>query len=356
MGSKIRLGLIGAGWWATANHLPIFAARDDVELTAVCRLGRPALEAVRDRFGFRFATEDYRELLDQPLDAVVVASPHTLHATHARAALERGLHVMVEKPMAVRSADAWDLVRLARERHCHLLVPYGWNYKSFVEKARDLIAAGAVGDIEYAMCHMASPLRHLLTGSSTEMSSESGAAAGLVFAPETATWADPVVAGGGYGQSQLTHATGLLFFLTALRAARVYAEMTAPGSRVELYDAFSVRYRNGAIGTVSGAATIPEGGGYQVDLRIFGRDGMLLLDVERERLELRRNDGENFSLPVQPGEGAYTCDVPPARFIELILGQSNRNNSSGEVAARSVELLEAGYRSAQSGRVEDVPL
>lgn len=356
MGSKVRLGLIGAGWWATANHLPIFAARDDVELTAVCRLGRDALESVRDRFGFRFATEDYRELLEQPLDAVVVASPHTLHVTHARAALERGLHVMVEKPMAQRADEAWGLVELARARGVQLLVPYGWNYKSFAEKARDLIAAGAVGEIEYAMCHMASPLRHLLTGTSTEMSGESGAAAGSLMAPEAATWADPVIAGGGYGQAQLTHATGLLFFVTPLRAARVYADMTAPGSRVELYDAFSVRYQNGAIGTVSGAGTVPEGSGYQVDLRIFGREGMLLLDVERERLEVRRNDGDNFSLPIAAGDGAYTCDAPPARFVELIRGLSDQNNSSGEVAARSVELLEAGYRSVRSGQAEAVNL
>lgn len=352
--SKVRLGLIGAGWWATANHLPILAARDDVELTAVCRLGREALESVRDRFGFRFATEDYRELLDQPLDAVVVASPHTLHVTHTRAALERGLHVMVEKPMAQSAVEAWELVDLARARGVHLLVPYGWNYKPFVEKARDLIAAGGVGEIEYAMCHMASPLRHLLTGTSTAMSSESGAAANNLMAPEATTWADPVIAGGGYGQAQLTHSTGLLFFVTPLRAERVYADMSAPGSRVELYDAFSVRYRNGAIGTVSGAGTIPEGSGYQVDLRIFGREGMLLLDVERERLELRRNDGDNFSLPISAGEGAYSCDVPPARFIELIRGLSDRNNSPGEVAARSVDLLEAGYRSAVSGKAESV--
>jgi len=78
-----------------------------------------------------------------------------------------------------------------------------------------------------------------------------------LFAPDAATWADPTVAGGGYGHAQLTHATGLLFFLTPLRASRVFAEMTAPGSSVELYDAVSVRYDGGAAGVVSGAGTVP---------------------------------------------------------------------------------------------------
>ena len=350
MSGKVRIGFIGAGWWATSNHMPVLAARDDVELAAVCRLGRAELEKVRDTFGFGFATEDYHALLEQPLDGVVVASPHGLHYTHARAALERGLHVMVEKPMTLRAAEAWDLVKLARIKNRHLLVPYGWNYKPFVEEARRQIAAGAVGEIEYVLCHMASPIRGLLDGTNVrDAVGDDG-----LFAPDAHTWADPAVAGGGYGHSQLTHATGLLFFLTPLRAATVFARMSAPGSAVELYDALAVHFRDGALGTVSGAGTVPTNSGFQVDIRIFGRDGMLLLDVERERLDVRRRDGTNFSLPIPPGEGAYSCEMPPARFVQLIKGESDQNNSPGEVAARSVELLDAAYRSAVSGREETV--
>lgn len=350
MTAKVRLGFIGAGWWATSNHLPIFAARHDVEMTAICRLGRPQLEAVRERFGFKVATEDYRELLEQPLDGVVVTSPHNLHHAHAKAALERGLHVMVEKPMCLRADHAWDLVDLARAKNRHLIVPYGWNYKPFVEEARRQLDAGVVGPIEYVLCHMASPIRGLLDGTNVrDAVGDEG-----MFQPDAHTWADPAVAGGGYGHSQMTHSTGLLFFLTPLRAASVYAQMSAPGSKVELYDALAVRFRDGALGTVSGAGTVPANNGFQVDIRVFGRDGMLLLDCERERLEVRRRDGEDFVLPIPPGAGAYACDGPPNRFVELIQGQSDRNNSSGDVAARSVELLEAAYRSAFSGKAETV--
>src|SRR5262249_25120503 len=111
---KARLGFIGAGWWATANHMPILAQRDDVELTAVCRRGRAELKQLQDRFGFQLATESAEELVNYPgLDAVVVSSPHTLHYEHARLALERGLHVMCEKPMCTQGVHARELVRLA---------------------------------------------------------------------------------------------------------------------------------------------------------------------------------------------------------------------------------------------------
>lgn len=350
MRQKVRLGFIGACWWATSNHMPIFAQRDDVEMAAVCRIGAAELAAVRDRFRFGFATQEYRELLDQPLDAVVVSSPHTLHYEHANAALARGLHVLVEKPMTTHADQAWNLVEHARAAGKHLLVPYGWNYKPFVIEAQRLLADGGVGDIEYVLCHMASPIRGLLDRHDV---GEAVGGTGL-FPPDAATWGDPAVAGGGYGHAQLTHATGMLFFLTPLRASRVYAEMSAPGSAVELYDALSVRFSSGATGVVSGAGSVPPGSGFQVDIRIFGRDGMLLVDVERERVELRRRDGRDVTLSIAAGTGAYDCTVPPARFIELILGQSSENSSPGEVAARSVELLDAAYRSARSGRAEAV--
>ena len=356
MERKARLGIIGAGWWATANHLPLLAARPDVDLVAVCRLGKRELEAVAQRFGFRLATEDYRELLAcEELDGVIVASPHTLHYEHARAALERGLHVMVEKPMALRAEHARELVALARERQCHLLVPYGWHYKPFIQFACQQMRRHGVGNIEYVLCHMASPIRTMLTGKPrTRSDADGGAASEALFRPDPRTWSDPAVAGGGYGHAQLTHATALLFLLTDLRAREVFCWMSAPLSRVDLHDAMTVRFDNGAIGVVSGSAAVPENQKrFQVDIRIYGTEGMLLVDCERARAELHRLDGSHC-LPVPEDAGAYACDGPVQNFVDLILGKTAENWAPGDVAARSVELLDAAYRSAASGSVQAV--
>jgi len=354
---KVRLGFIGAGWWATANYMPILAPRADVELTAVCRLGQAELRQVKERFGFHFATEDAEELVNYSgLDAVVVTSPHTLHYNHARRVLERGLHVMCDKPMCTHGGHARELVRLAREKGVHLLVPYGWHYKPFVQQAKRWLDDGAIGRVQFALCHMASPIRDLLQGKHFAVEGNTGQAGGVLFEPDPKTWADPKVAGGGYGHAQLSHSTGMLFWLTGLVPQSVYALMAAPDAPVDLYDALSVRFEGGAIGTVSGAGTVPPSGmvSYQVDLRLFGSEGMLLLDCERARLEMRRHDGRHAQLDLPPDAGAYSCDGPPHNCIDLIVGKTNVNWSPGETAMRSVLLLDAAYRSAVSGQVERV--
>jgi predicted dehydrogenase len=352
---KARLGFIGAGWWATSNHMPLLSRRSDVEMTAVCRLGPKELAQVKERFGFSYASEDYRALLEEvELDAVVVASPHTLHYEHASAALKKGLHVLCEKPMTTSAEHARELVQLAEENEVHLLVPYGWHYKPFIQKAKELVDSGAIGQIEFALCHMASPIRALLQGEQMPIEEVSGQEGDNLFAPDPATWADPEVAGGGYGHAQISHSSGLLFWLTGLRAEKVFACMSAPGAQVDLYDALTVRFSSGAIGTVSGAGTVPTDQTFQVDLRIFGSEGMLLLDCERARLHLKRHDGQHYIDAVAENAGGYECSGPPNNFVDLVLGKTETNFAPGEAAMRGVEMLDAAYRSARSGCEETV--
>ncbi|MCC6456008.1 MAG: Gfo/Idh/MocA family oxidoreductase [Caldilineaceae bacterium] len=342
---KVRIGFIGAGWWATTNHMPVLAKREDVEMAGVCRLGSEMLQRVKEKFDFPFATEDYHELLDQELDGVVVTSPHHLHHEHARAALLRGYHVMCEKPMTLEADQAWELVNLAKERNLHLIVPYGWHYKPIVNQAKQLMEEGVVGNIEYVLCHMASSTKELFGGSGLAPEQQQPV---LSFTqPDPTTW-QVKENGGGYAHGQITHSSGLMFWLTGLRAKEVTARMSAPNSSVDMYDAATVTFDNGAIGVVSGAATLPPGSGFQVDVRIFGSEGVLNLDLERARLDVLRHDGNHRRIEVAPDAGRYDCDGPPNRFVELIKGEGT-NDSPGEVGARSVELLDAMFQSVTEG-------
>lgn len=341
--ATVRLGAIGAGWWATSNHFPLFAARDDVELVGVCGKG-DGLEAVREKFGFGFATEDATELLDADIDAVVISTPHDLHHPLAAQALDRGLHVLCEKPMTLHADEAWDLAARAERAGTVFLVPYGWNYKPFTVAAKRMLDAGAIGEIQYALCHMASPTRGLFGTDPTHMLERWNSDT----SPDPTTWSSPEH-GGGYAHGQITHSSALLFWLTGLRAASVAGRAITAGAPVDLFDAGVIRFEGGALGSLSGAATLADGDKYQVDIRLFGTEGVLMIDVERERVTLSRYDGRREELVIPEGEGEYECLVPPARFIELITGASRENNSDVTVAARSVELIDALLRSSAAG-------
>lgn len=357
--SKIaRIGFIGAGWWATSNHMPVLANRSDVELTGVCRLGTKELQQVEKHFGFSYATEDFRDLIANcKLDGIIVSSPHPLHYEHAKTALDAGIPVMCEKPLATRADHARELVIIAENNKVPLLVPYGWHHKPFIQKAKEILDGGGVGKIEFVMCHMASPIRNLLSGIETDdsdISQKSGQNSDGLFGPTPATWADPKISEGGYAHAQISHSSGLLFWLTGLRAASVFAEMSAPGSEVDLYDALTVRFKSGAIGTISGAGNVPTDQRFQVDLRIFGSEGMILIDCERARMCLNRHDGDHINLEIADNAGNYECDGPPNNFVDLILGKTEVNLTPGECAMRGVEMIDAAYRSAKSSRSETV--
>jgi predicted dehydrogenase len=141
---------------------------------------------------------------------------------------------------------------------------------------------------------------------------------------------------------------------------------------VDLYDALSVRFANDATGAISGSGTVPKSRGFQVDLRLFGSEGMLLLDLEegRERLAVYRRDGQSAPpagaaavasdtvsdtvVELRAGEGAYECVEPVERFVDICLGRPVENDAPGEVGLRTAEVLDAAYRSAASGRLEAV--
>jgi predicted dehydrogenase len=348
----LRLGVLGAGSWAVASHLPNLVARPgDVVPVGAARRGAEALEALRERFGFTVVSEDYRDVLAAGIDVAVVASPTALHHEHAKAALEAGAHVLVEKPVTIDPADAWDLVETAERAGRHLVVAFGWNFRPLLREAKRLMDAQGVGRIEHVAIRMSSFTRELLSNSGAYPKADASAL------PEQATWTDAALSGGGYAQAQLSHALGAALWLTGLRGSEVFGFMSAPlDAPVELHDAIALRFAGGAIGTLSGTSAHNGIGVVENELTIHvvGREGQFTLDIERGRAWLGRYDGEE-AVDLGHEAGLYDCDGPPNALLDLALGREGAENSApGELGARTVEILAAAYRSAASGRSEKV--
>lgn len=341
-GRLLKAAIIGAGHFAYRMHIPVLAARPEVALDSVCRLGAAELDLIRDEFGFAFATEDWRDVLDRDIDIAVISSPHNLHYEQARAFLEKGCHVLVEKPMCLDPADAWDLVETARRSDRELLVAYGWNYKPGLDAIKSMVAR--IGPIEHAVCHMASFTRSIFSGGGMSRWKH------IAIQPERSTWESPD-AGGGYAYGQLSHALGLLYWATDLRAAAVKALTFDAPSAIDLHDAAAVRFTNGATGVLSGSCGVPDGHGFEVDIRLYGRDGSVLLDIENERLVLKLPDGVTEVIEAPSGNWTYSCEGPANRLVDLALGLG-RNESPGDVGARAVETLHALLGSRNAGGAE----
>lgn len=336
---KIRAAVIGAGHFAYRMHIPILASRPEVVLDSVCRLGRKELDLIASEFGFDYATEDWREVLDRDIDIAVIASPHHLHFEQASAFLKKGCHVLVEKPMCLDPQDAWELVEVADSAERELLVAYGWNYKPNLDRIKSLVTR--IGTIEHVVCHMASFTRSIFTGGGMEKWKD------IAIQPERSTWEAPD-AGGGYAYGQLSHALGILFWATDLKAASVTAITYEAPSSIDLHDAAAVRFSNGATGVFSGSCGVPNGHGFEVDIRLYGSKGSLLLDIETERLVLKLSGGETETVSVPTGSWAYSCEGPAHRLVDIAVGHGS-NESPGHVGARAVEALHALLASHRNG-------
>jgi predicted dehydrogenase len=146
----VRVGVVGGGLVAQAEHLPYLSSlRDRFSIAALAEPSRTVREALAARYGIEGVHAEYGSMLDAGgLDAVVVCSPHGTHAQVVVAALDAGLHVFVEKPMCITLADADAIVR-ARDR-AGKVVQVGTmkRYDPAVEAMLDALP-GSAADLRY---------------------------------------------------------------------------------------------------------------------------------------------------------------------------------------------------------------
>lgn len=351
MRDRIRCGVLGAGWWATFAHIPALLGDPRAELVAIQKSDRDHARKVAADFGVPHACTTAKELLAiEGLQAVVVSSSPHLHYQQAAAALRMGKHVLIEKPMTLTTSQARELLDLATEHDLQFLISCPWHYTPHAAIARRIIGEGSLGKIRMISVLMTNPVSHLIRGDGTTPTHQGGAA---YLHPHRTTYSDPAIAGGGQIYAQVCHVAAYLSFLTGAGASEVFARFHNDGAALDIYDAVNLRMEDGAIVTIaSTGATSTTLRTYEI--RIFGTEGMLYLDLWRGAMEQIRMSGERRSFPDLVADEIYPHQAPAKNLIDSILDPSC-NRSPAELGVAAMEVIEAAALSAKNGQNVLVP-
>jgi predicted dehydrogenase len=145
----ITIGVVGCGYWGP-NLIRNFAENERAQLRWICDTDEKRLGAIGRRYPAARTAADYAQLLADPeLSAVVVATPVATHYAFARAALEAGKHVLIEKPFTTNSREARELVALAERRGLTLMVDHTFVYTGAVRRIKEIVESGELGELLY---------------------------------------------------------------------------------------------------------------------------------------------------------------------------------------------------------------
>ena len=147
---KIGMGVIGCGSISWLCHFPSIKAIPELELVAVCDSNEEYARKAAEKWGAKKWYTDYRKMVEnKDLNAVVIASANSVHCEQTIAAARAGLHVYVEKPMAVTNKEAWEMVRVCRENNVKLTVGTNQRFWLQHEWAKKLIDDGVIGEVKF---------------------------------------------------------------------------------------------------------------------------------------------------------------------------------------------------------------
>ena len=144
---KLRFGVIGAGAFAEACHVPGLLSHPQAEVVALCGRRRERAQALADRFGIPFVTTDATELCARDdLDGISICTPNAAHREQALLAFAHGKHVFCEKPLGLSVTEAADMARAAEASGRVHQVAFTYRYLYGVEELRRRVTAGEVGE------------------------------------------------------------------------------------------------------------------------------------------------------------------------------------------------------------------
>lgn len=355
----IKAAVIGAGTYGM-NVIGAFYAKHllgEIELVAVADVNPDALARVKEKFGIR-GYADYERMLDEERpDAVAVVTPDHMHMQVTLAAARRGIHLMVQKPLATDTQEGLDMVKAAGDSGVMLYVDFHKRFDPGHMHLRQAIRRGSLGKVEYGYVCMEDKI--------------------LVPTQWFKGWAHKSSPAWFLG----VHFYDLIYWLLGEAPLRAYAtgqknKLLSLG--IDSYDAIQARFEfsSGAVINVDSSWIIPNGFPSIVNqqIRLVGTDGVEEVDSQ-DRGMLACYEGDGLSIVPNPyanyafgdpvaGEipAGYTIESMQyfLRLINLIKSGSATLESlkgsypDGEEALISMRMGVAVHKSLESGGFEIV--
>jgi predicted dehydrogenase len=142
----VNVGVVGCGYWGP-KHIRVCHELAGTKLTIVCDLDEHKLQQVRAQYPDLETTTNFKYLLQNGTDAVVIATPVSTHYRLAKEALLYDKHVLIEKPITATSKEASELIELAEKRNLVLMAGHTYEYHPAVDFLRKVISNGELGDV-----------------------------------------------------------------------------------------------------------------------------------------------------------------------------------------------------------------
>jgi len=320
MADKIRIGMIGCGG-ISGGHFRRTLEIPEAEWVALCDISDASIERVKTaipEIKDLPVYEDYREMFDKvALDAVQIATPHTLHFPMGMDALDKGLHVLMEKPLVCTVDHAKKLIAKAEEKKRIIALSYQRHYQPAFRYMKQVIEEGRIGQVTFLSALQCQQWKKGTAGKWRQ---------------------DPCLSGGGQLNDSGSHLIDIILWTTGLAVDEVSAYIDNLETPVDINSALALRFKNGAQGTVSVIGDAPC---WYEDFTIWGEAGVLF--YRNGRLSHCGPDGAIAEPENLPAGGD-----PDKNFIDAILGR-DVVWAPPVCGLRVIELTEAAWKSAEAG-------
>jgi len=335
----LKFAIAGAGYIANV-HAQAIRAQKTAELVAVAGKFSPKAAAFSKKFGLKRHYETVEDMLkDGDVDALVIGTPNFLHAPQAIAALNAGLHVMVEKPMAMNAREAAKMLETSQKSGARLMVAHCWRFDKDVLWLKSQV--GKLGKIIRTK----------------------GCGVHVNWGP--AGWfTQKALAGGGALADVGIHALDTARFLLGdPQPVSVYARIGTYYQDFDVDDTgvVIVNWDNGAVSYIESGWWQPHADGPEAATQLYGTKGFgqlfpTFIKDEGGRLALSEVEGmKDAGLPFPRKEHCPQSmyDDQMAYFVKCIeTGQTPV--PGGEEGLVNMKIVDAAYRSALSGKVEKI--